>query len=282
MSTVTGGRVRFRAGRTRHGSVPATAALLPETVRLFTGFAAFGAAALTFGLSSNLLAAALGGNPTGAPGTTTVAVPAELAGAVIVAAWGVCLLLWAIRSLRRGVAAWPVLTTRILPIAVAVQLLGIIYGLWQLPMANRSFDLSAACAFILELAMLGSLGWLHRTGKSAQDTDRGSTGAGSTGAGSTGAGSTVAGSTVAGSTGAGSTGAGSTVKGSTVKGTTAAVPAAAPPAGRLLAAMFAASLLVAAVATPGLAATTAGLHAVPHGGHGGTAPTLHDPAAHHH
>ncbi|WP_434618606.1 hypothetical protein [Arthrobacter sp. A5] len=261
MSTVTGGRVRFRAGRTRNGSVPATAALLPETVRLFTGFAAFGAAALTFGLSSNLLAAALGGNPTGAPGTTgpvtTVAVPAELAGAVIVAAWGVCLLLWAIRSLRRGVAAWPVLTTRILPIAVAVQLLGIIYGLWQLPMANRSFDLSAACAFILELAMLGCLGWLHRTGKSAQDTDRGSTVAGSTGAGSM-------------------------VAESSVKGTTAAVPAAAPPAGRLLAAMFAASMLVAAVATPGLAATTAGLHAVPHGGHGGTAPTLHDPAAHHH
>ncbi len=259
MSTAASGRLHVRAGRARKGSVPGTAALLPETVRLFTGFAAFGSAALTFGLSSNLLATALRSNGSGVPGTTgplttaatgpltTAATgPVSLAGAVIVAAWGICLLLWAVQSLRRGSAVWPVLTIRILPAAVVAQLLAIIYGLWQLPAANRTFDLCAACAVVLELAMLGCLGWLYRTG-AAHSTARGTAAPGMP------------------------------VHGILIGGTTTA-----PPAGRLLAAMFAAALLVSAVATPGLAATTAGLHAVPHGEHGSTAPALHDPAGHHH
>ena len=48
----------------------------------------------------------------------------------------------------------------------------------------------------------------------------------------------------------------------------------------LLAAMFAAALIVAAVTTPGLAATAAGGHAVPHGEH--TSPRLSPPTGHHH
>ncbi|MCX6498067.1 MAG: hypothetical protein NTU93_04605 [Arthrobacter sp.] len=44
--------------------------------------------------------------------------------------------------------------------------------------------------------------------------------------------------------------------------------AAQPRAGRLLLAAFASSVLVAGIATPGLAASTAGQYAVPHGEHG--------------
>jgi len=44
--------------------------------------------------------------------------------------------------------------------------------------------------------------------------------------------------------------------------------AAQPRAGRLLLASFAAAVLVAGIATPGLAASTAGQYAVPHGEHG--------------
>lgn len=44
--------------------------------------------------------------------------------------------------------------------------------------------------------------------------------------------------------------------------------AAQPGAGRLLLAAFAAAVLVAGIATPGLAASTAGQYAVPHGEHG--------------
>lgn len=52
-------------------------------------------------------------------------------------------------------------------------------------------------------------------------------------------------------------------------GAAAAAGVAAPPrAGRLLLAAFASAVLVAGIATPGLAASTAGQYAVPHGGHG--------------
>ncbi|MEV7660188.1 hypothetical protein [Paenarthrobacter sp. NPDC089316] len=62
-----------------------------------------------------------------------------------------------------------------------------------------------------------------------------------------------------------------------------------PRTGRLLAAAFGAAVVVATVATPGLAASMAGQHAVPHGEHGrapsgengqGTNPAL-DPGHHH-
>jgi hypothetical protein len=43
-----------------------------------------------------------------------------------------------------------------------------------------------------------------------------------------------------------------------------------PGPGRLLAAAFAGAVLVAGIATPGLAASTAGQYAVPHGSHGGS------------
>jgi hypothetical protein len=53
-------------------------------------------------------------------------------------------------------------------------------------------------------------------------------------------------------------------------------PAAVRP-GRLLLAAFAGAVLVAGITTPGLAASTAGKYAVPHGQHGGPA----SPAGHH-
>ncbi|ABM06326.1 hypothetical protein [Paenarthrobacter aurescens] len=54
-----------------------------------------------------------------------------------------------------------------------------------------------------------------------------------------------------------------------------------PRTGRLLAAAFGAAVVVATVATPGLAASMAGQHAVPHGEHGqGYNPAL-DPGRHH-
>lgn len=57
----------------------------------------------------------------------------------------------------------------------------------------------------------------------------------------------------------------------------AAAAGAAGTPGRLLLAAFAGAVLVAGIATPGLAASTAGQYAVPHGGHG----TATVPGGHH-
>lgn len=51
-----------------------------------------------------------------------------------------------------------------------------------------------------------------------------------------------------------------------------AVPTAAGRPGRLLLGAFAGAVLVAGITTPGLAASAAGQHAVPHGSHGHTLP----------
>lgn len=56
--------------------------------------------------------------------------------------------------------------------------------------------------------------------------------------------------------------------------------AGAPAAGRLLIGAFAAALLVAAITAPGLAATTAGNHALPHGSH--VSPPKNVSNGHHH
>ncbi|MDQ6751875.1 MAG: hypothetical protein M3017_00305, partial [Actinomycetota bacterium] len=210
-------------------SAPVTlrAALLPESVRLFSALAGIGAAALTFGLCSNLVAA--GVQSTAGGGVPQWLSPIEFAAAAPVAGWAVFLLLWAVQSLRRGTAAWPLVIARVLPVAAAVQLASLLYGLWQLPFSRRSFDLTSASALVLELAILGALGWLRRKDGAAS----------------------------------------------------ASAEIAPPPAGRLLASMFVSAVLVSAVATAGLAATTAGHYAVPHGEHGTHQPALHDPAQHH-
>ncbi|HEY8295386.1 MAG TPA: hypothetical protein VIG41_08625 [Micrococcaceae bacterium] len=233
-------------------SAPVTlrAALLPESVRLFSALAGIGAAALTLGLSSNLVAAGVQSAAGG--GAPPWQAPLEFAAAAPVAGWAVFLLLWAVQSLRRGTAAWPLAIARVLPVAAALQMASLLYGLWQLPVSRRGFDLTSASALVLELAILASSGWLLRQDGAAKT-------AGSAGGGSLGP-AVAAGEASA----------------------SASLEITPPPAGRLLASMFVSAVLVSAVATAGLAATTAGHYAVPHGEHGTHQPALHDPAQHHH
>lgn len=92
-------------------------------------------------------------------------------------------------------------------------------------------NVSNLAALLLTLTVVAAKGWLVRQTTTAQTSRR-----------------TDDGGLAAGSFGAGSSGAG---------------------AGRMLVAAFAGALAVAAVATPGLAASTAGQFAVPHGSHSG-------------
>ncbi|MCZ2402503.1 hypothetical protein IV498_04730 [Paenarthrobacter sp. Z7-10] len=204
-----------------------------DSVSLFVFISGFGAAILVFALSANLVTAGRHGQS-----------PAlAFAAGLIVGAWALFLLLWTIQSLRGTTPAWPAVMVRLLPAATAVQLAAVLYGLWKLPAANRSFDLTAACAVVLELVMLAALGWLRR--QPARFLQPGP----------------AAETTVAKATEPSSD---------------------ALPAGRLLAVMFISAVLVAGVTTPGLAASTAGQSAVPHGSHGSHTPVLNDPAQHHH
>ena len=230
---------------------PVKVGFLPEAVRLFTALAGLGAGVLTLGLSSNVLVS--GQQPPAADGGQLPGLPG-LAAAVLLAAAAVSLICWSVQSLRADTLAWQRAMRGVLPVAVALELAVLIYGLWQLPVSHRRFDLTLACTIVLELAILGCAGWMRRHRPPQQP---------------------------AGSARAGDADAGPWTK--DVR------------PGWMLGSMFISAVLVSAVATAGLAASSAGHFAVPHGGHGShqpavpgpsssdpQSPLLHDPAQHHH
>lgn len=210
-------------------------------VRLLAGFAGFGAAAVSLAISSSLFTAA-------APARQWLLLPALAA-----ALWGAALLCWTVAALRKGSFPLPRLSAVLLPAAGAAHLLAIAIGA-EGDLAG--LNVSNLAALLLTLTVVAAKGWLSRRmamGQSPRRTDDdGGLAAACPGAGSSAAVSSAAGTSAAGSSGTGSSGA-----------------------GRMLVAAFAGALAVAAVATPGLAASTAGQFAVPHGSHGGGAPGGH-------
>lgn len=177
-----------------------TGAVLREAVRLLTAFAGFGAALLTFGISSNLVYAS---SEFGA-----AAYPA----ATVAGLWALCLVAWSILIMRQGaiVLVKPIVS---LLCFTSVVLLGfLVHQVWVSTLESSQFDATVAGALALQLIMLGAVGYLRRLGP---------------------------------------------------RPTSGSLPA-----GKLLLALAAAAVLVSSITVPGLAATTAGDFAVPHGSHG--------------
>lgn len=193
------------------GESPVRGLLLAESVRTLAAYAGLGAATLSFGTSATLL-------------TTASESPWTMAGTVAAGLWGAALLVWAVQSLRNGAPSWPRVLLRVAPVWVFLHLAAVALRIWWPGGSSRSLDGTALSAAVLELVILGCVGWLGR--QTFRPGDR---------------------------------------------------PAAAGP---LLMVTFTAALIVAAITTPGLAATAAGQHAVPHGEHGSSTPSA--PAGHHH
>lgn len=193
------------------GESPVRGLLLAESVRTLAAYAGLGAATLSFGTSATLLSTASGS-------------PWTMAGTAAAGLWGAALLAWAVQTLRTGAPAWPRALLRATPVGVFLHLAAVALRIWWPGGSSRSLDGTALSAAVLELVILGCVGWLGRQTFGPGDH-----------------------------------------------------PAAAGP---LLTVTFAAALIVAAITTPGLAATAAGQHAVPHGEHGSS--TQNAPAGHHH
>lgn len=196
------------------------APLMPTAVRLLTAFAGLGAAICTFGLASNVLA------QTTVQGiaSATAAWPAALAwpAAAAVAVWAIALTVWAIGSFRAQRPIRPLLAVRIL---AGITVLNIVALLAQF--LQRHVDGTLLATFVLELVILGSLGWLSRKGLQEKSSQ-------------------------------GNIDSRSTPRGDAPNNL------GTPPAGRLLLSMFISALVVSAIATAGLAAGTAGLFSIPH------------------
>ncbi|WP_411375999.1 hypothetical protein ACLH0K_06550 [Arthrobacter sp. MPF02] len=168
-------------------------------VRLFVGFAAFGAGAVNLAISSSFLAGAAG-----APGST------EYTAAVLAGLWGAGLTTAAVLHFARGNVPFRGPVRAALMAAAVVHVAAVVLS----TPATSKLALSHLAALLLTLMITAAAAWLRRSG------DR--------------------------------------------KG--GAPPPQQP--GRLLLAAFAGAVLVAGITTPGLAASSAGEWAVPHGGHG--------------
>jgi hypothetical protein len=182
---------------------------VPAAVRLFAGFAGFGAGTVNLAISSSLFA-----------GTVGAAGPGQLAAGGLAGLWGAGLLAAAVIHMARGTFPDNRAARGTLLAAAAVHAAA---ALFSAP-AAAGLNLSHLAALLLTLMIIAALAWLRRH-----------------------------------------------VSQASAAGTSGAHP------GRLLLAAFAGAVLVAGIATPGLAASTAGQYAVPHGEHGPTPP----PGGHH-
>ncbi|MBT2530650.1 hypothetical protein J7E83_00630 [Arthrobacter sp. ISL-48] len=175
-------------------------------VRLFAGFAGFGAGAVNLALSSSLLAGPAG---SGAPRQVALGILAGLWGASLILTAGVFL-----NGARIPASRW---WSALLVAAAGIHAAALLMTRGS----ASSLNISHLAALLLTLMIIASAAWLRRHATGYDD---------------------------------------------------GVAPAAGRP-GRLLLAAFAGALLVAGIATPGLAASTAGQYAVPHGQHGD--PPLH-------
>lgn len=174
--------------------------VLPEAIRQFTAFAGFGAALLTFGISSTMFyaVAELG--------------PIAYLLSAISGLWAVGIAVWSVLIMRRGSIVAPNPAVVLLCSASVLLLASLVYGVWFSTSDEAQFDVTVAGALVLQLMILAAIGHLRRL--------------------------------------------------------MSVFSPGSPPAGRLLLALAGSALLVSIIVVPGLAATTAGEFAVPHGSHG--------------
>ena len=174
-----------------------------------------GVAALASAAASSLIPG-LGGKATGLDTPSWILLGNGAAG-IVSAAYGLAALGYGFASFRQGRLPAAKTLQLTVSVAAAVHLVALLVGLWRLPEAGRTFDLTLASLVVLELSIVAIIGWQRNTALRCS-TDR--------------------------------------------------KRAKQHSAMKVVGTMFAASVLVAAVASAGMAASTAGGLAVPHSEHG--------------
>ena len=116
-------------------------------MRLFAGFAGFGAASVNLAVSSSLFAAA----GTGGPWLTSLAMAAAL--------WAVTLLAWTVAALRNGNFPLPRTSSAALQAAAALHVLAIVAGARG---DAAGLNLSHLAALLLTLMIIAAKAWLGR------------------------------------------------------------------------------------------------------------------------
>lgn len=203
---------------------------------LFTCVALLGIAALSSAAASSLLPG-FGEAVDGGPSASGLGGPLLGVAGVLSAMYGLAALAYGLLALRHGKLIRPEVLNPALGIAAGIHLIGLLLGLWRMPVAERTFDITIAAMLVLELAATAVLGWARNAPLRRPPSQINSV---------SGASPAVCG----------------------------ASPSKAKPrsAAAVVGTLFAISLFVAALTTVGMAASTAGELAVPHSGHSDSGP----------
>ena len=147
-----------RRGATAALQRPAPAATTNEASWLFTCVALLGIAALSSAAASSLLPgfseAVDGGSSAGGLGAPLLGVAG-----VFSAAYGLGALAYGLLALRHGKLIRARILLPVLGIAAGVHLIVLLLGLWRMPVAERTFDITLASMLVLELTATAVLGW---------------------------------------------------------------------------------------------------------------------------
>lgn len=157
MSTAEGTAVLLRGSAP---SVPARTQVhsTNEPSWLFTCVALLGIAALSSAAASSLLPG-FSEVFDGGPSASGLGGPLMGIAGVFSAAFGLAALAYALLALRRGKLIRTQVLIPTLGIAAGIHLIALLVGLWRMPVAERTFDMTIAAMLILELSATAVLGW---------------------------------------------------------------------------------------------------------------------------
>ncbi|MHA7269971.1 hypothetical protein [Arthrobacter sp. HLT1-20] len=125
---------------------------------LYASLAFLGIAALAIAAASSLLPG-LGGEPADADRVLLATAPWQWVAGVASAVYGLAALAYGFISFRSGRIKRAGTLRLVVSAAALVHLTGLLFGLWRIPEASRTFDMTLASLLALELSVIAVLGW---------------------------------------------------------------------------------------------------------------------------
>ena len=127
---------------------------------LYASLATLGLAALGSAAASSLIA--------GLAGSTGPTAVFSWMAVFATSAWAAAALLYAFAAFRSNSLLRSKAAIRAVALAAAIHLAALMVGIWRLPEASRTFDVTLACLVVLELSVLAVMGWQSNSDRRAR------------------------------------------------------------------------------------------------------------------
>lgn len=154
------GRGPGRSLFSRRQRVESSARIGTELSSLYASLALLGIAALASAAASSLLPG-IGGGSAGTEAGSALAgsAPWLWVAGIASGGYGLAALAYGFMSFRSGTIKGAATLRLVVSLAALFHLTGLLLGLWRMPEASRTFDMTLATLLALELSVIAVLGW---------------------------------------------------------------------------------------------------------------------------